>query len=600
MPFLARQLAERHAEAFSSAEHARLAQDAVAHVIRFGQAQAAAQHGPGRFTGTDTALAANAALPGDIRSNPNAHFDRLVALRDRVRMQEAVQLFESLRAAGAVIPPYARIAAADAYLYLQQPEKARDLYVEGLRDAGSTEAETMLNAQISLAYAYNEAGQHAEAENLAERLLRQTPEKIHAGLRGLEAPNPEYTRVRLLRALLHLYNDRLAQAERQLAGLRMSAPFNQEIRAAWASLQAARERPRAALEEYSLLLTDRPQALDAAVGQAEMHLGLHELARARESLPRMASDYPENRAVQNLVRQVGIYDSPYFRMSATVGRGARALGAESLYDAALYSAPLSASLGERFRVFGNVARASGAEPERGEARTRRGIGIDYRAQDFSAEAQVTDATGTGNSGGILLRLSGRLSDAWQAGAALDTNVIDMPAGAMREGISGKALKIHLAWRLNESRQAGGEWQRLRYSDGNVRDAAGIWWKERWISGPVHRLESVLSLAAGSNDAGPRAYFNPDRDAELNLRLMGERLSWRRQQRWFKQRAIASFGQYHQSGIGSGAAADLRYEHEWGFDQAYGLQYGAGRSFHPYDGKREYRSYLYVTLYGSLK
>ena len=95
---------------------------------------------------------------------------------------------------------------------------------------------------------------------------------------------------------------------------------------------------------------------------------------------------------------------------------------------------------------------------------------------------MTDTTGTGNSGGVLLRMTQSLSDAWQAGAALDTNVIDMPAGAMREGISGKAVKLDIAWRLNESRQVGGEWRRLRYSDGNVRDAAGVWWKERWQIG----------------------------------------------------------------------------------------------------------------------
>jgi len=597
LPFLAKRLADRHADAFSAEENARLSQDVVAHMVRYGQAQAAADTGPGRFASADAALAANAGLARDFRASPAAHFDRLVALSQRSRMQEAVDLFEAMHVQQIAMPSYVKFVAADAYMYLQRPQDARELYLDGLRQLEAVDSMETLDAQIGLVYAYNEAEQHDEAENRAQQLLLVTQKKMHAGLRGLEAPNPEYTRVYLLNGLLSLYNDRLAQAETRLAELRAMAPFNADIRMAWASLQAAREHPRAALEEYNLLLVDQPKSLDAAIGRAETQLSVDELAAAQAALPGLVAESPENSGVRRLARRLENYESPYFRATATVGRGAAALGAESIYEAALYSAPLSASLGERFRVFSQVARANGANQENGESRTRMAAGVDYRAQDFTAEAAVTKSTGALSVGGAALKLGRSLSDTWRAGVEVDTNVVDLPAAAMREGVQGKSLKLDLTWILNESRQAGGDLQRLRYSDGNVRDTVAFWWRERWIAGPVFKLDSALRLATTGNSAGARAYFNPDRDAELSLQLAGEWLTWRHYQRWFKQRVVLGVGQYRQSGYGSGRTADLRYEHEWSRDDRLGLQYGAGRSFHPYDGNRDYRSYLYVTLFG---
>lgn len=597
LPFLARRLADRHADAFSAEENARLTQDVVAHMVRYGQAQAAADTGARRFASADAALAANAALAGDFRANPAAHLDRLVALSQRTRMQEAVDLFEAMHAQQIAMPSYARFAAADAYMYLQRPQDARELYLDGLRQLEAIDSMETLAAQIALVYAYNEAEQHDEAEKRAQQLLTVTQKKMHAGLRGLEAPNPEYTRVYLLNAVLSLYNDRLAQAETRLGQLRAMAPFNADIRMAWASLQAAREHPRAAFDEYTLLLVDQPASRDAAVGRAEILLSMDELAAAKAALPGLVAESPENTGVRRLARRLENYERPYFRAAATVGRGAAALGAESIYETALYSAPLSASLGERFRIFSHAARANGANQENGESRTRMAVGVDYREQDFTAEAAVTRSTGALGVVGAALKLSRSLSDTWRAGVEVDTNVVDLPAAAMREGVQGKSLKLGLTWILNESRQAGGDSQRLRYSDGNVRDSVALWWKERWIAGPAFKFDTALSLATTDNSPGARAYFNPDRDAELSLQLVGEWLSWRHYQRWLKQRVVLGLGHYWQSSYGSGRTANLRYEHEWSRDDTLGLQYGIGRSFQPYDGIRGYRSYLYVSLFG---
>ncbi|MBS0308085.1 MAG: poly-beta-1,6 N-acetyl-D-glucosamine export porin PgaA [Proteobacteria bacterium] len=595
LSFLAWRLAERHPEAFNDAEKFRFAHDANARTIRFGQAQIAADTGPKRFTVTDDALLGNAALAQRTSGQSATDFDRLLALRDRMRMQEVVTLYESLSAKKVVLPIYARLAAADAYLWLQQPETARDIYVAALNDSASLDYTTMLDEQIALVYAYVEAEQHDQARALSDKLLTATPQVMHQHERGLEAPNAEYGRVKLIRALLDVYGDRLEDAEKKLDDLQERAPLNEEIRAAWAGLQSARERPRAALTAFATLRNDNPKSVDAAVGHAELLLTLHQLTQARAEVQALQAAYPEKRSVKNLQEKLKSYDSPFLRVETTAGRGAAIAGADSVYDAALYSAPLDASLGSRYRFFTHLVRASGSDSVTDVTRTRMGVGFDYRDRDFQAEAEVNRTLDGSATGGIGLALSWDLSDRWQARATLDTNVVDLPAAALSNGIQAKSMKLALNWHPHESRYASGELSAMRFSDGNQRHIGQFLWRERLLSNPKIKLDATLGLSASTNSATNAVYFNPSRDSEAALGLRGEWLLWRRYQRSFRHALSAKWGQYWQEGFGNDALADVHYEQEWRQDDVFEVKYGLGRNFHPYDGAREYRSYVYLNL-----
>jgi biofilm PGA synthesis protein PgaA len=607
MPHLAKRLAETRPDAFNADEMHQLAQAAAARMITFGKAQLATGDKRSRFSTTDMALAESANLRGRVGVKPVAQLDRLIALRDRVRMREAADLYESLTTAKAPIPSYAKAAAADAYLYLEQPEKARDLYREALKTASAGDQAEIPDWEIGLMYAYNEAEQHGEAQALADRLLAETPAMGHHGVRGVEMPNEDYSRVAVMSALVRLYAERLDQAEERLGELRAQAPFNSDVRAAWASLQTARERPRAALEEFTLLQIDEPKSILAAVGRGEALLALNEYSEAKTLLPPLLADYPEDKAVQNFSRKLSFYDSPHLRVETTVGRGAATAGAESVFDAALYSAPL---FGDAYRVFSHVSRSQGrvdvpaangaASREETVARTRAGAGINYRSRFLTAEAQVNRAMNTASKNGAALGLTLAPSDAFHGRLTLDTNVNDLPAVAYRNNVTAKALKLNLTWSLHESRKIGGDLSRTRFSDENLRDEARLWWTERWVSGPVFKLDTTLALYGSKNSEAQRVYFNPKRDREADFTVNGEWLSSRRYERWFKQRVALTRGKYRQDGFRSAAAADLRYEHEWSRDQGMTLRYGIGHGFHPYDGVRESRNYGYLSLNWNIK
>jgi biofilm PGA synthesis protein PgaA len=610
MPHLAQRLADGRPDAFNADEKQRLAQAAAGHTVGFGKAQIAASgNRRSRFSATDAALAQSADPASRFGPRRTAQLDRLVALRDRVRMREAAALYESLAAENTTIPPYAKAAAADAYLYLEQPEKARDLYREALNTASSGDKAEIPEWQIALMYAYNEAEQHDEAQALADRLLAATPTTSNKGLRGVEAPNEDYPRVAVMSALLKLYAERLEEAERRLSELRTQAPFNSDVRAAWASLLSAREKPRAALEEFTLLQIDEPAFAEAAAGRGETLLALNEFSEAKTALPPLLADFPEDKGVQKFARKLSLYDSPHLRVESTVGRGAAIAGAESVLDAALYSAPLTRSLGDGYRVFAHWSRSqgradlplpNGAAGAETVFRNRAGAGLNYRSGFITAEAEANRAMNSAEKSGAALGVSWTPSDAWQGRVALDTNVNDLPAAAFRNGVTARALKLNLSWALHESRKLGGDLSRTRFSDRNVRDEARLWWTERWLSGPVFKLATTLAFYGSENSEGERVYFNPKRDRQADLTVTGEWQSARRYERWFKQRVALTGGQYRQDGFRRGAAGDLRYEHEWNRDEELSLRYGIGHSFHPYSGIRESRNYGYLSLNWNIK
>jgi biofilm PGA synthesis protein PgaA len=274
MLYLAARTAERRLDWFSAEEQRQIAHANAGQTVSFGQSQLNVDYRQARFATTDAALDENQQVTQRFGEKPITQFDRMVALRDRQRMTEVVELYQSLKAGDVTIPPYAKAAAADAYLYLEQPETARELYLAAIAEASAGDVATVDTWQIGLAYAYSEAEQHDQAQATADRLFPNTPAFANAGIPGVQAPNEDYPTAAVLPVLIRMYADRLQQAEDRLAVLRAHAPFNQQVRAAYADLRMARRQPRAALDEYELMHVDDPRAIAPQIGRGDALLSL--------------------------------------------------------------------------------------------------------------------------------------------------------------------------------------------------------------------------------------------------------------------------------------------------------------------------------------
>ncbi|MDD5115379.1 MAG: tetratricopeptide repeat protein, partial [Methylobacter sp.] len=174
------EMASIHRALFSDDQWASLQWDYAAWLIR--QGEQALQTNPRDYRGIDkaiTALNSNISAVEKLKlKDPQAllaraKFDLLVALRDRKRMSDVVELYRQLQQQGLAIPVYARMAAADAYLNNREPETARDLYLSVI-----AEQPDYFNARASLVYAYLEAEQIDKALALAEQLAQEQPAKL--------------------------------------------------------------------------------------------------------------------------------------------------------------------------------------------------------------------------------------------------------------------------------------------------------------------------------------------------------------------------------------------------------------------------------------
>ena len=521
-------------------------------------------------------------------------------------MREVLDVYRSLLEANVAIPGFVKIAVADAYLFLQQPDQAAKLYLDSLPELEKgDDRESLLNTRISLVYAYSESGQYDAAEALAERISGGEAQDQSAFKSGLDPTDSSQLRTANLASAILITHSRLDEAEHRLVRLRAFVPFNSDIRATWAALQTARDRPHGALDEFSLLYLDQPDSVDAGLGKADSLLELNELVQAENVLAQVQVDSPENRNVQNFATRVGLYDSPSYRLETTWGNGVASSTADSLTDAYIYSSPIGSAdhawMNDHFRLLAHLETAEGDLIDGSSVkRSRLGVGVDYRASDFTVDAEVSHTLNDATNNGAQVALNWTASDTWHEVLSLDTNVINLPAPALAEGLTAKQLDGRLDWSMNESHKAGAELSSMRFSDDNTRDMAGLWWMNRWISGPVTKLDTVLNWETSHNTETGRAYFNPVRDDGLGLAFKLEWLTWQHYLQSMKQRVDFSVGEYRQSGFNSGNTAGIRYEHEWRLERDFSIAYGLGRNFQPYDGIRQYRDYIYLNLSGHIK
>lgn len=595
-PHRAVELAQQSPGALSEDELLGLKSDQAALATRWGAA--ADQSAPDRFANTDVALADSerllqelqAAGKGGSAAARRLQFDRIEALRNRVRMREAVALHESLVAEGVEVPAYAQIAAADACLYLEQPEKARDLYLSALRQNSDN-----FSAQVQLFYAFSDGGQHREALEQIDRVVAATPPRIAAYSPLTIADNPDYASATATAAAARGYQDYLDEARKRLEDLRQLAPYNMEVRDKLAVIYGARGWPRQAEQEDLWVLAVEPAYRESRVGYANTLRELQDWAPAGREAAALEAAYPEDRQVQRMARQWRIHNMRELQVDAGTGDssgGASPLGTkEHAFETLLYSQPVK----QDWRAFLHQYEASATFADGKGYRRRLGAGAEYRVRDLRLAAEISDSYDSDSDLGVSVSGGWSLDDHWSFEGAVDSSSNDIPLQARIADVHGKSVRAGVTWRAHESRSFGASLQTLDFSDGNRRNILAGSAFQRFVTGPVWKLDGTAALYASNNSATNVNYFNPEEDFGLDLTLIGEQRLWRRYERSLVHRLYLTLGNYRQQAFGSGETGAIRYEQEWGLDNRLGLRYGAQRSFHPYDGVREYANFYNLSL-----
>ena len=541
-----------------------------------------------RFEGTDAALAR---LDAQLASTPpedkglrrQLRLERLVALRNRVRMKEAMEEGEALSAEGP-LPAYAEEAYADALLYMRRPEAAREGYRRILAESPKN-----VQARYGVFYASVELEDFATAYATIDALVADEP--IWRRYRNDPSPhdNPERVYAEVTAAQARLYGNQVGEAWDRLIRLSDAAPANSNARLALYQAANSRGWPRRAEEEAQIAASLAPRDVGSRIALIEVAMNAYRFAEAQRMLDELRALYPEDRAVQRLAKDLDSKRRFYFdgrvQPSNSSGGGANASGQAIMSEARLYSPPIA----DNWRVFALGDYSNANPPEGFVQRARAGGGLEYRASWpwLTATVYPTASWGTLNKAGGAATVDWWVTDQIELSASAELFSIDTPLRALLFGITADEYAAKATYRWHESRSVAASFAYLPFTDGNQRFTGGLVYKERLINIPGFDLTARAEAYASTNSLGGLTnYYNPSQDLSLTGGLLAEHVLWRRYDISLVHALSADAGLYAEQGYANNWIGTITYEQRWRFDPLTEFRYGVQLMRRVYDGSIE--------------
>lgn len=572
----------------------KINQDSAAQHIAWGHfnAKAPAQ----RFAETDIALAKlDKVCECDWRRldlssdrNKNLVFDRIVALRDRYRMQEAINHYQQLVDQKIDSPDYVLTAAGDAYLYKRMPQEALNAYNLALLKTPNN-----LQTKFSKFYALIELEKFDEAtklvdetsSNLAPYRNRSKNPVIRADEFKLEADSKAF--------LARAYGDDLAMADDNFQALNNVGPTNNEVRIALGEVWRLRGWPNRAEQRFQTINTDYPDQLSPKLNLANLHLDLHEWQLAENEIRPLLKNYPENLAVQELEQRWRLRNERQLTIDAFSSNssgatfGSRTQG----MNATLYSRPFEGN----YRAFVSTKYDHATFTEGSGHVVYPGIGLEYTSRDWRLTGELSQASYASIGVSSTLTADYRLDDFWSFTSLLDINSSQMPLRGQRVGTSADLFSVSANYRWSDLARASAGVSYMQMEDGNRRQSLNLTLDKRLVTKPHYKLTLHLRGDASQNSESDVNYFNPKRDTEMTAVLDNEWMLWRKYDRSFSHRLQVGAGQYWQKNIGTNTTWLISYEQQFRWDNRFEVDYGITRSQHPYDGINEISTQLFAHL-----
>jgi biofilm PGA synthesis protein PgaA len=540
-----------------------------------------------RFDGTDAAIARLdqllSASPADAR---RLRLDRVVALRDRTRMREAVEEGAALRA-DAQLPPYAEEAYADALLYLRRPKEARAAYrrvlAAGPNDVGP---DLRTNARYGLFYASTELEDFKTAYATIDQLVNDQPTWRTYNDAPTRYDNPDRAFAEVTAANARYYGNQVADAWARITRIADAAPANSGARLALYQIARARGWPRRAQAEGEIAASLNPDAVDSKIALAEVSIANYRFAEAQRMVRALLAEYPEDLHVRQLARDLKADLGWLFEFEAkpsdSEGGGPNAAGQALTLQAKLTSPPIA----DNWRLFAVTDYANAHPPEGFVDRSRASGGVAWRAPDLTATLYASGNWGTLTKPGAGATLDWSATDQILVSFEGEIYTWDTPLRALLHGITADELSSRLTYRWDESRSLSASFAYGSFTDGNQRYGAGVTYTQKLVDLPLFDLTGTGEVNVSHNDRPQAPYFNPDRDLTAAVGLLAEHTIWRRYDDSLVQALLVNGGLYAQAHFPSKPIATVSYEHRWRFDPLFEFAYGVELSRRVYDGSVE--------------
>ena len=559
------------------------AADEAAEMVRWGTDTRASDPAH-RFDGTDAAIAQLDKLLAALPPQPAAaavrrrlRLDRLVALRDRVRMREAVEEGDALRTGGP-LPPYAEEAYADALLYSRRPEDARAAYGRVLAASPKD-----VKARYGAFYAAVELEDFVAAYETIDSLVNDEP--IWRAYRDdpTRHGNPDRAYAEATAANARLYGNQLADAWARITRIVDAAPANPHARLILFQIARARGWPRRAEAEGQIAASLNPDDLGSKIALVEIAIANYHFTEAQRMVRDLLAQYPEDQGVQRLARELdadlGWVLEAEAKPSDSKGGGANDAGRALTTQTKLTGPPIA----DNWQFFAVTDYTDAHPPEGFVQRSRLSAGVEWRNPDFTATFYPSQSWGTLTKPGAGATLAWSATDQINVAFASELYSWDTPLRALLNGITADEYSTKETYRWDESRSVSASFAYLPFTDGNQRFSAGVTYTEKLLALPGFDLTGTGEVNASHNDRPAAPYFNPDQDLTINGGLTAENTIWRRYDASWVQTLSVNAGLYDQAHYPSNMIATVRYEHRWRFDPQMEFRYGLELSRRVYDG-----------------
>lgn len=593
----ARELAAQLNPPQTVSERFHLDADHVGHEIRWANGEPADPRQP--YAEADRAvddarrLAEDTSLPEELRARER--LDLLVALDQAGLSKEATERYDALKKDGATFPAYVERPMADALLVQRRPAESAKVYEDSIaKDPGPYDAAES-EPRIGLMYAYLESDQTRKAFTTIDTLAAKEPAWIRVPGIRLPVQNPRKVDAELNAAVLREYVTMPAEAYARLVPLSREAPANAQIRRELGMTELARGWPRMAEEDLNIAGTLDERDVGAYIGQADAARTLHDYTDVEENLGIAHSLADRNgrveRAQQSWEREKG------WQFDITSERGKGSSPDYGDRDGATQATVASPLIDDHWRVLA-LARYSTADlPEGDVRRSRVGLGIRGYARGIEAYVQALPSTDryVGKTA-LEAGVNWAMTDRWSLNADFSTAGEDAPLRGQYYGISAKTLDTAITYRASELFQARLGLSRDNFSDGNKRTGWLATVVQRLHTSPYLSIDGGIEVGGSMNTKTDRPYFNPRRDNSYAITGRLENVISQYYERSLTQRLDVAFGQYDEKGYSSDWMATVRYGQIFQPQQGFRLGWGVAWHNQPYDGRREHRVVLDLTLH----
>lgn len=530
--------------------------------------------------------AINILLPQlEARENLRARFDYIVALAENNDMEKVVMTYEEMVKGGITPPSWVLENVAKAYLFLEEPEKALEIYNEALKmNPGS------FNARMGKFYVLQELRKWEEARKILDDLDKETPETIGEG-KNIR-PNWPKLGIALTRGWFLLYEERFLEAQDFFYKLYEKAPANIGFRTGLAHVYLWRGWPRKALREFRIVETLDPKEVKSQIGKISTlnMLAFKEEAREEAAVP--LSIQPKNKHVQQLVRSFEVEEMRelFTDIVYTKEEG----GYEDIRTELSLSQPISLYT----RLYGFFLRQKTWDSENVSYFRRTGLGINHIFNSsWTIRQQFSINYDNGEDFGSLTTVNFNPDDYWRFNLSYDSFTTEIPLRARVYGIEAEKYEIGAIYRESDWRDYYLTLSQLKFSDGNRRDQVmlghghGLWVKNDW------KMRFLFDLYMSRNSLKDAPYFNPSHDYSLSATHLTEQTLWRIYNQALVHRFFITIGTYKQSGYSNETIGSIRYEHAYDFSDTQAMVLGIMLKRNAYDGEPVDSYSLYLTYRG---